>query len=340
MTCVGVDACNLATDQRGMGRLVRQTLESLEQLGAEIALIVRSDADATSLRASLPYRTIRTRQIARERFDVLWYPWNGMRFAPHGPCIVTIHDPFAFTFPRRDLVGRLREQLPIRRALARADRIFTVSAWTREELRRLFDLDPRRIAVVPNAPNSFWHPIQRSAAEPFMLFLAGPEPRKNASMLFHAYDEAFAHGGPPLLIGGTLGQADARELQRMRAPHRRVHPADEELRELYCSALAVLVPSLAEGYGLPVVEAMACGAPVAASDAAALPETCGGAALLLPPQDAPAWSAALRTLHADARLRDDLRTRGLQRTTALDRDGPAKALLQAARDAAANVARP
>ncbi len=328
MIRLGVDAWNLASDRRGMGRLVRQTLQSLGRLdGSEIALVARTNAQARALGREFPYRTVAARELRAERFDAMWYPWNGMRFAPHAPSVVTIHDPFAFTFPRRDFIGRRREQVPIRRALARSDRIFAVSRWTSRALQEATGVHPARIDIVPNAPSPFWHPPTVLCEQAYMLFLGGCERRKNAELLFSAYDAAFASGGPTLVVAGALSQTDERVLQAMRAPHLRVHPSDEQLRELYRAARAVLVPSLAEGFGMPAIEAMACGAPVAAADAAALPETCAGAAMLVAARDERAWTAALRELDANAQLRKELRERGLGRVARMDADGPAKALL-------------
>jgi glycosyltransferase involved in cell wall biosynthesis len=162
-----------------------------------------------------------------------------------------------------------------------------------------------------------------------MLVVGGPEERKNMNLLLRAYNATF-DTGPELVVAGNLSDADERFFETMRVPRQRVHPADDHLRELYSGATAVLVPSTAEGYGLPAVEAMACGAPVIASNASALPETCDGAAVLVH-TDENAWRSALRVVSLDERLRDDLRARGLERVARLDPAGPAKALLDAAR---------
>lgn len=319
---LGVDAFNLAADRRGMGRLVRQTLERLERsAGVEVVEILRSPQ----------HGAVMPRDLAALHLDAVWYPWNGMRFAPHAPAIVTINDPFAFTYPHRNLIARWREQAPIRRAIRQADCIFTISQWGARELQRLFGVPAERLHVVLPGVDAFWQPVAEPAHSPYMLFVAGPDERKNAGMLFEAYDAAFAGAGPELVVAGNVNAHDEARLKAMRAPHRRLTPSDEELRALYSGALAVLVPSLAEGFGLPVVEAMACGAPVIASNAGALPEAADEAAMLIAPDDVHAWSEALARIAADDAFRAQLRERGFARVRRLDAGATATALLESAR---------
>lgn len=327
---LAADAFNLAADRRGMGRVVRVTLRALADLDTEVVLIARRQHHG-ELQNEFANRVVEPGDLRSLKHDAVWYPWNAMRFAPRAPAIVTLHDPFAFTFAHANAVARWREQSPIRRALAGADEIFAVSEWTAAQLRRMFHINASRLRVVPNVPDPFWKPMPAAQQDAYMLFLGGPDARKNSAMLFDAYDAAFTQGGPELIVAGTLREEDERRFERMRAPRRRAHPDDPALRELYSGAMATLVPSLAEGFGLPAIEAMACGSPVLAADAAALPETCGGAALLLPAQDAQAWTHALQRIASDADVRGELRARGLARVRGMDPQGPAKALLESVR---------
>jgi glycosyltransferase involved in cell wall biosynthesis len=328
---LAVDAFNLAADRRGMGRSVRRVLAGLRALGeAEVRLVVRDSRKAAPLQDEFEFRVVEPRDLRRERMTAVWYPWNGIRFSPHAPSLVTLHDPFAFTFPHPNFWARRKEQAPIARAIRTATKFLAVSDWTKGEFVRLFGVAADRIGVVPNAPDPFWQPVETRSIGPYFLFVAGPEPRKNSAMLLHAFREAFPAGGPELVVVGTLNDADERACSAL-ARARRVQADDGDLRTLYSGALAVLVPSIAEGFGLTAVEAMACGAPVLASDAAALPETCGGAARLIPPFDEDGWRDAMRTIAHDAQLREELRERGLVRVAGIDPLGPAKALLQAVR---------
>lgn len=326
---IGLDAFNLAADNRGMGRLVRQTLDSLASL---------EDVEVVHIARNARPGAVTPRDLRKLRLDGVWYPWNGMRFDANAPALVTINDPFAFTFPHRDPIARWREQRPIRRAIGKADRIFTISNWAAAELQRLFNVSPERIRVTLPAIEAFWHPVEiETPAQPYVLFVAGPDARKNAPFFFACYDAAFGDEGPELVVAGTLSSEDERRFAAMRAPRRRIRPDDEALRALYSGALAVAVPSLAEGFGLPVVEAMACGAPVIASNASALPEAAGGAALLIDPHDAQAWSAALVHIVNDEPLRAELRERGLVRIRSLDRNATARALVESVRQLRADV---
>lgn len=322
---VGVDAFNLAADRRGMGRYVRAILSGFAaSAGVEPVLIVRNRRDAPALRAAFPYEVVCASGVRSARVAAVWYPWNGMRFAPHAPSLVTIHDPFAFTFPARGFIARAREQRPILRAVRRANRIATVSRWSAGELARIFHLPVADITIAPNIVQPFWHPVQPPQRAPYVLFVAAADKRKNAALLFEAFDAVF--GTVELVVAGTLSRADLQRFASMRAPHRLVETDDAGLRELYSGALAVAVPSIAEGFGLPAIEAMACGAPVLAADAAALPEACEGAALLLAPNDPAAWSDALRRISSDARLRAVLHARGLERIARMDADAPIRTL--------------
>jgi len=319
---IAVDAFNLETDRRGMGRIVRQTLRQMQANESADVVLVKRDSQPGS---------ITPRELRALHADAVWYPWNAMRFAPHAPAIVTINDPFAFTYPHTNFIARLREQQPIRRAVREAGCILTISQWSARELQRLFGVAQDRLHVVLPAPDPFWHPVTPPAAPPYVLFVGGPDARKNTAMLCEAFDAAFHEGGAQLVVAGTLNAADEARVAKLRAPHRRVVPSDEELRELYSGALGVAVPSLAEGFGLPVVEAMACGVPVLAAAASALPEAAGDAAVLLPPLDVRAWTEALRRIVEDEPLRQTLRERGFARVARMDPRAYAIALLESAR---------
>jgi glycosyltransferase involved in cell wall biosynthesis len=334
---IAVDALNLAIDRRGMGRFARAVLDMLcASDDLALTLIVRDVGDARDDAAMLtpPHRSATLAEARRQRFDAVWYPWNGMRFTLEAPSVATIHDAFAFAYPHRNPIARRREQAPIRRAVERAEILTTVSRFSARTIAAQFGLDSERFTIASPVPTRFWSPVATKRGGEYMLFIAGPEPRKNAALLFRAFATAFEKNRMLLVIAGTLGKADERALLRSGVPHERVAPSDEQLREFYAGAMAVVIPSQDEGYGLPAVEAMACGAPVIAAESGGLPEACDGAALLVPPNAIDEWQASLRLVARDAQLRHSLRERSLARAARIDRDAPGRIIGECLRQAA------
>jgi glycosyltransferase involved in cell wall biosynthesis len=323
---LGVDAINLLQDQRGMGRYTRAVLRTAIDIPSiAVTLLVRGHVDAGAIEETLARRRFRIAPLSCAQdgaaFDAVWYPWNGMRFRSAAPTLVMMHDVFAFTEPQRDPIARWREQRPIRTAARLATRIATNSAWTREQITHVLGVRADRIIVTPLAPDPFWHPGTEGEpattggfpARPFVLFVGGVEPRKNAGFLFDAFAAAFPRREAVLVVVGPLARRDAAHLASLPIDSIREIPNDDRLRALYRRAALVAVPSCAEGYGLVLAEALACGAPAVASSAAALPETADGAALLLPPDDTDAWSTALRRVTFDGSFASQLRARAVAR---------------------------
>ncbi len=310
---VAVDAWNLVNDRRGMGRYVRRVLTDWQnERDLEVTLLVRKAGHAALLNREFPYHA---RSDLKGSYDVVWYPWNALRFAIRGArSVVLFHDAFAFAYPHANWVARYREQAPIRRALARADCRSANSSWTASEFARIFNLAADSFSVIHPVPDPWWQPVAPTQHTPYILVVAGPEERKNLPTLVRAFARAFPARDCSLLIAGN-------------APRANIHPDDTELRALYSGALAVAVPSNAEGYGLMAVEAMACGAPVIASDASALPEACDGAAELVPAFDVNAWALALRMIADNANMRTIMRDRSLARAARIDRSAPARLTL-------------
>jgi glycosyltransferase involved in cell wall biosynthesis len=346
---LAVDASNLARDRRGMGRVARDILQTaFADRRFEVTLLVTRPDQQRALQAEYPQARVRfARSAARRRaFDVVWYPFNGMRFDAAAPTLVTINDAFAFTEPSPERIARWREQHPIRHAARRATRLSTISNWSRDQLVRVLRVDPARVRVVRPTPDSFWFPAFGErlpaplAERNYVLLVGAREPRKNARMLIRACAQALRGPRETLVIVGELRAQDRQLAAELRVPAGEIAAAsDELLRALYRNAGAVAVPSLAEGFGLVAAEAMACGAPVIAADAAALPEATAGAAQLLDPFDTDAWARAIRTLFDDPAYAALLRERSVTRFAAADRHASARLFLELLRELAGGGAR-
>ena len=185
--------------------------------------------------------------------------------------------------------------------------VIAVSEFTRDELVELLGVREERVHVVPNGVGPPFTPAGAAASGEYVLAVATLEPRKNLDRLVQAFERADL-GGCELRVVGASGWGDV----TVGGPNIRWlgEVPDEELAALYRGALCVAYVSLYEGFGLPVLEAMACGAPVVASTAPALRELGGDAVVAVDPLDPDAIADGLE--EAIAR-RDDLRLRGLER---------------------------
>ncbi len=305
---------------------------------------------SSSWRRILWEQVFQARQL--RQFDL----YHAMAFvAPlylKAPMVVTVYDLSFLLFPGRLSAARrwyLRNftALTCRRAL----RVLAISRSTAKDLTRLLGVNPDNIDVTPlGYDRSVFRPLPATTIDQFAarqglparfwLFVGTLEPRKNLTMLLQAYARLpRSQRLPLLLVGGKGWMTDdvfatiEREGLQDNVRHVGFVPA-AELPLWYNSAEAFLYPSLYEGFGLPVLEAMACGAPVVTADVSSLPEVAGDAGLCLPPQDTEPWTAALVNIKRDLDWRAEARERGLdrarrfswERTAALTLDSYRKAL--------------
>ena len=232
--------------------------------------------------------------------------------------------------PRRAIVTRAIWAAAVRK-LRKADHLIAISESTKADLIHFLDIPSARISVVPLAVDAeLFRPISPSAAAehveqhfgisaPYFLSVGGFDVRKN----LHALIDAFADMGDQqdclLVFAGSLGKLGSRlrhEVEQ-RGLAERIrwlgYVPDRDLPFLYAASLALTYPSLYEGFGLPVLEAMSCGAPVLTSPLSSLPEVAGDAALFVDPRSVAEMRSALRRLASEPQLRAELRDRGFAR---------------------------
>lgn len=289
-----------------------------------------------------------TRSVAAQQIDVMFFPavysWFPAPFRL--PTVVTLHDAIAEHFPALifpDRKGRLLWSLKMRLARWQANRIMTVSEAAKKEIIEYLHINPDIIDVVSEAADPRFKPVLddelRAAAREragipadvrMIVYVGGLAPHKNIPGLLKGLAEAVDRGGINdvhlALVGDPGGdgfhshyeellemvQADARLSGRV---HFTGFVSDSDLVTLYSDALAVTLPSFSEGFGLPAIEAMACGVPVLASLAGSIPEVVGDAGLYFDPYKVAQITDAIHQLATDTETLEQLRQKASDRAT-------------------------
>ena len=306
------------------------------------------------------------RRLGRGDVEAVWSPLQTLPLAAPVPGVVTVHDLTVLLMPESHRLKVRLSQVPfLERTCERAVRVVADSEATADELRRQFPgsfvARPEKLRVIhPGVGPEFRPGTDDEVAEirhelgcpgGYLLFAGTLEPRKNVSAVLSAW-EARMHEAPeatpPLVLAGGYGWR-ARQLVRRiqtlegRFPGRLLslgRVAPERLHRLFRAASVFLYPSWAEGFGLPVAEAMASGVPVVTSDRSSLPEVAGGAALLVRPEDPGQLAGAIVKLLEEPALAAELGERGVERARAFSWDAAARAMDQVLVEALADAVGP
>jgi glycosyltransferase involved in cell wall biosynthesis len=254
----------------------------------------------------------------------LWHPRR---------TVVTIHDLGYLYYPQAHTrFSRLYLKLSTLFSVRAASRVIAISEATKRDLVKHYRVPPNKINVVYHGRDPLFAPVKDQEKisevmtrcgvnEPYCLHVGTLQPRKNLGLLVEAWDLMRSRGEqtPQLLLAGKRGWLydDLIDSVREKGLGDLIHFADyverEDLPALYSGAVALTFPSLYEGFGLPAMEAMACGTPVIASNVSSLPEVVDDAGIMLDPHDAGAWADVVQRLVREPGLREELSRKGLER---------------------------
>lgn len=337
----------------GLGRYSRGLIEALGRVDAEnqYEILMPDDSYRFPERPNMRYRLIRfpffkrrfweqTAPLLVGRYDLLHFPYDSCVAWKRGAFIVTVHDvkPLIFgtdTGRSRFSLNRLIERLLVRDKWARIDHVLTDSHCSRRDIVQRLGVPAERITVVyPGVEQERFAPVMptgREGRRPYVLCVAGADPTKNVEVLV----EAFARLPHPIrdahdlvLTGDFRRRVDLHERVRQAGIEKQTIftgvVGDDQLVDLYQRAALFVFPSLYEGFGFPVLEAMACGCPVISSDASSLPEVVGDAAILVDPSDVEGFTRRMGQVLTDADRRQDMRERGLAHATQFSWDRTAR----------------
>jgi glycosyltransferase involved in cell wall biosynthesis len=294
-----------------------------------IAMQPAGFATASPIRRVLWEQFAQPAHLHRQQVDLVHGPAYALPLVCPACSVVTVHDLSFFTYPHTlNRTNRTYLKLLTRLSVRQADAVIAVSNHTRRELIELLDVPAARIRVVPNGVDDRFRPLPRSEIDAFRARRGIPqhfvfcqstiEPRKNLTTLLRAF-AALPQIKHVLVIGGGRGwqyEAIFAMVEQFELADRVWFPGfipDEELPLWHNAADVFVFPSLYEGFGLPPLEAMACGTPVIASDSSSLPEVVGDSGLLIDVADVAALQSAITQLLHDQVSAASLAARGLAR---------------------------
>lgn len=315
---VALDVSPLRLTRAGSARYVEGLRSSLRGRVELVELAWGGTGRATAALRDAVWYPLGLPRAAR-RADVLHCPTFRAPLRSRVPLVVTVLDLAVLRHPEHfNRWNGTYSRLAVPRVVRAARRLIAISEFTKRELVELLGVDPSSVAVIGVPPRAGLAPGGAAADGDYVLAVGTVEPRKN---LERAADAAAR-------VGAELRVVGARGWGGVDVPGWVGEVPDAELARLYRAARVVLYTSLYEGFGLPVLEAMACGTPVLTSNVSALPETAGDAAVLVDPADVGAIGDGIARLLTDGALRERLRRLGAERIRAFDWERTARGTVE------------
>jgi glycosyltransferase involved in cell wall biosynthesis len=292
-------------------------------------------------------QTVFLREIHRHKADVVILPQINLFVIKMAPTILFQHDLIEYYLPNQKWYKRLFRKIAYPLALRLSDRTVCVSENTRADFEKIFNVRDEKLEVIPNGVDTaLFRKIDTTKAknvvdskygvkDDFILYAGTLTlPQKNLVRLVEAYDMMVRKGAKHKLVlvgsNGKDAHLISRKVKELGLAERVIfagYVPDEDLPYFYNAATVFCFPSLYEGFGLPVLEAMACGCPVVTSNTSSLPEVAGDAAIFVNPLEVGEIAAAMLSLIENRRLRDDYGKRGMQRAWQFPWRGSAEKML-------------
>jgi len=253
-------------------------------------------------------------EISRLGIDVFHGTDFAVPYLPVRPSVMTFHDLSPWMDPSwHTEADRVRNRTPMLLRLGLAAMVITPSGAVRKQVIERFRLPAGRVVAVPHAASGHFRPVAaRSERASYLLYVGTLEPRKNVNLLLEVWREVRKRHPIELILAGRRRE-DFPRIPPEPGLHQPGLTSEEELPRLYSNALVCLYPSYYEGFGLPVLEAMQCGAAVIASKDPAISEVAADAAILLDPRDKHAWILTLESLLSNPEALPMIRQRALAR---------------------------
>ena len=343
---IGVDARPLSYQLTGIGVYLRHLLDELQKIDHQndYYLISNGPIDYdlknprwTKFAGRLSRKLVSTLWMqlnvpliaAKLNFNLFWASRHHLPLllSPEIKTVVTVHDVVNRIYPgTMALPNLLAERLLMKLSLKRSAAVIADSRSTAADIKKQFRISDEKLNTIhlgtPQFPKKFKRDREQNSVVPgkYFLFVGTLDPRKNFERLFKAFEMLGPiNRGLHLVIIGGEGWKNKKFLKMVRMHPLKTHlhmtgylPRDQ-LASYYENAICLMFPSLYEGFGLPILEAMSCGAPVITSNTSSMPEVAGDAALLVNPYDTSAIADAMNNLVSDKQLRERLISKGFER---------------------------